>query len=203
MRSRRPVSLLLPALALAAPLAAQRPSPDDYLAYLPPTPCIVARTAATSQLRLYGDPETPGYLDVDTRELTSGVTYRLPPTESEALRVYLRGGYAWTDYSLRAVTLNAEPLPDADRRGGYMLTLLPSRRWWPNTAYAGLGLEGASPTHRWLLQRVAYGLRLGAPVPPPPAARRGLRRLPRHGGARRPGHPPLPRLVKGPIWRTC
>jgi hypothetical protein len=134
MRSRRPVSLLLPALALAAPLAAQRPSPDDYLAYLPPTPRIVARTAATSQLRLYGDPETPGYLDVDPRELTGGVTYRLPPTESEALRVYLRGGY--------------------------MLTLLPSRHWWPNTAYTGLGLELASPTHRWLLQRVAYGLRL-------------------------------------------
>ena len=56
MRSRRPVSLLLPALTLAAPLAAQRPSPDDYLAYLPPTPRIVARSIATSRLRLYGDP---------------------------------------------------------------------------------------------------------------------------------------------------
>jgi hypothetical protein len=97
---------------------------------------------------------------LDTRELTGGVTYRLPPTTSEALRLYLRGGYAWTDYSLHAVTLNAAPLPDADRRGGYMLTLLPSRHWWPNTAYAGLGLELASPTHRWLLQRLAYGVRL-------------------------------------------
>lgn len=97
---------------------------------------------------------------LDTRELTGGVTYRLPPTTSETLRLYLRGGYAWTDYSLHAVTLDAQPLPDADRRGGYMLTLLPSRHWWPNTAYAGLGLELASPTRRWILQRLGYGVRL-------------------------------------------
>src|SRR5690606_6339540 len=53
-----------------------------------------------------------------TRELTGGVTYRLPPLESEFLRLYARAGYAWTSYSLTHVTIDGSPVEEGGRRGG-------------------------------------------------------------------------------------
>jgi hypothetical protein len=45
---------------------------------------------------------------------------------------------------------------------GYLPKLLPSRTWWPNTAYGGLGIELFTPPKYWLLKRLGYGVRLEA-----------------------------------------
>jgi hypothetical protein len=49
---------------------------------------------------------------------------------------------------------------DYRRRGGYAVTLLPTRRWWPNTWYGTVGLEIAAPRAAWMFDRVGYGLQL-------------------------------------------
>ena len=97
-----------------------------------------------------------------TRELTGGLTYRLPPTPNEAIRLYSRAGYAWTSSSLGSVTLNGQPFADADVKVGYLPDLLPSRSWWPNTTYAGVGMELFSPPKYWLFKRLGYGVRIEA-----------------------------------------
>jgi hypothetical protein len=45
-------------------------------------------------------------------------------------------------------------------KGGYAPTLLPSRKWWPNTWQAGAGIELFAPKRHWILQRLGYGVRI-------------------------------------------
>jgi hypothetical protein len=95
-----------------------------------------------------------------TRELTGGVTYRLPPVQSDILRLYARLGYGWTSYTLTGVTVGGEPVEGSRLRGGRLPKLYPSRSWWPNSGYAGLGAEVFSPPRYWLLRRLGYGARV-------------------------------------------
>src|SRR5687767_10885453 len=60
---------ILPLLALvsciASPALGQSERPRTYFGYVPPVPPIVAADPASARLHLYGDPDAPGYRDVD------------------------------------------------------------------------------------------------------------------------------------------
>jgi len=90
-------------------------------------------------------------------ELTGGFRFSAVNAWDQTLQLYLRGGYAWTRYSVRDVSVNGVPLPG--RRGGHLPSLLPSRTWWPNTTYGGAGAELFAPKHWWLMHRLGYGVR--------------------------------------------
>jgi hypothetical protein len=109
-----------------------------------------------------GDPLAAVSGRLYTRELTGGITYRIPPTLSDVVRLYGRAGYGWTSTSLGNAALDGRPLPNTSVDAGYLPKLLPSRTWWPNTAYAGLGVELFTPPKYWLLKRLGYGVRLEA-----------------------------------------
>ncbi len=94
------------------------------------------------------------------KELTGG--FRVTPIAfgGEMFQLYGRLGYGWTWYRLRDVAVGDAAIEGADVKGGYAPPLLPSRRWWPNSWYGGVGAEAFSPQDMWLLGRLGWGTRV-------------------------------------------
>ncbi|HJU76028.1 MAG TPA: hypothetical protein VJ717_19965 [Gemmatimonadaceae bacterium] len=91
------------------------------------------------------------------RQLSSGIRFS-GPLFGEALRGHLRAGYTWTWYEVDHATLNGHPLATGRTRGGHAPSLIPSTKWWPNSMYAGAGLELFAPRRAWILGRLGYGI---------------------------------------------
>lgn len=98
---------------------------------------------------------------IDTRDITGGVRYDIVKIKRGLLNLFVRGGYGWTWYKVDHVTVNGSAA-DYTNRGGYAVSLLPSKLWWPNTWYGGAGLELYASRQSWLLPQLGYGLRLEA-----------------------------------------
>lgn len=94
------------------------------------------------------------------RQLTGGVRYtpRVLAGYDHSLRVYARVGYGWL--SLKAYQVTDEGSALGDEREGRLPSILPTQRWWPNTWYAGGGMELFAPPRAWLFHRLGYGLRV-------------------------------------------
>ena len=91
------------------------------------------------------------------RQLSSGIRISRQ-LFSDEFRGYARAGYTWTWYSVAHATLNGRPVPTATRRGGHAPSVIPSTKWWPNSSYAGAGLEVFAPRRSWIFGRLGYGL---------------------------------------------
>jgi hypothetical protein len=94
------------------------------------------------------------------QELTGGFRFAPIAFGGEAFQLYGRLGYGWTWYRLNDVAFGEVPIGDADVKGGYAPPLLPSRRWWPNSWYGGVGVEAFSPRDMWLFDRLGWGTRI-------------------------------------------
>ena len=94
------------------------------------------------------------------RQLTGGIRYELVPLGSENLQLYSRVGYGWLWYRATNLRANAAPTGTDELQGGHLPPLLPSPQWWPNTAYAGAGIEAFSPRRYWLAGILGYGARV-------------------------------------------
>lgn len=121
--------------------------------------------ASTVQHRLLDAEGAPAGIvrgSLTTRELTGG--FRLAPISlsDDAVQIFTRFGYGWTRYTLSDVAVADSLLERPVKRGGYLPSILPSKKWWPNTAYFGAGVELFAPKDRWILGRLGYGLRLEA-----------------------------------------
>ena len=94
------------------------------------------------------------------RQLTGGVRYtpRSLAGYDHSLRVYARAGYGWL--SLKAYDVRDAGAALGEERAGRLPTVLPNQSWWPNTWYAGGGIELFAPPRAWLFQRLGYGLRV-------------------------------------------
>ncbi|MEO5510989.1 MAG: hypothetical protein ABIV28_07520, partial [Longimicrobiales bacterium] len=95
---------------------------------------------------------------ITTRDITSGFRYDVQPSEQTNFHFFVRGGWGWTWYNVGGVTIDGES-DDYTARGGYPVSIFPSRRWWPNTWYTGGGVEYFAPRRSWILSQVGYGLR--------------------------------------------
>lgn len=93
------------------------------------------------------------------RQLTGGTRINLTGRETGVLQLFARGGYGWTRHDLDAVVIAGDTLAGTGQRRGYLPSLLPSKSWWPNTLYGGVGVELFAPRHRWVLHRAGYGIR--------------------------------------------
>jgi hypothetical protein len=93
------------------------------------------------------------------REFTGGLRAVAVSAFRERLHLSARVGAGWMKYLIRNVTVDDEPLPDAEFGGGRLPSVLPSKRWLPNAGYLGLGVEIFSPRDRYLFRRVGYGIR--------------------------------------------
>jgi hypothetical protein len=98
------------------------------------------------------------------QELLGGFRYQLGDLEGMA-HVFVGGGWGWTWYHVDHVTCSGHldcvgKELDYRQNGGYAVTPLPSRRWWPNTWYGSVGLEITAPRTAWMFDRVGYGLEL-------------------------------------------
>ena len=98
--------------------------------------------------------------DLTVRELTGGFRFTPIAFGGETFQLYGRLGYGWTWYRLREVSFGDVVVEGAETRGGYAPPLLPSRRWWPNSWYGGLGAEAFSPQRMWLFDRLGWGTRV-------------------------------------------
>lgn len=96
---------------------------------------------------------------ITTRDLTGGVRYDVAQSANTDVHLFVRGGWGWTWYDVDNVRRNNGAAANYTKRGGYPPTLFPSRRWWPNSWYAGTGVEYFAPRNGWLLPQVGYGLR--------------------------------------------
>jgi hypothetical protein len=94
------------------------------------------------------------------RQLTGGIRYELVPLSGESVQLYSRAGYGWLWYRASDLRADGAPTGTYEIIGGNLPTLLPSRKWWPNTAYAGAGLEAFSPRRYWLAGILGYGARV-------------------------------------------
>jgi hypothetical protein len=94
------------------------------------------------------------------RQLTGGIRYELVPLGSENLQLYSRAGYGWLWYRATNLRANGMPTGTDDVQGGHLPPLLPSPQWWPNTGYAGAGIEAFSPRRNWLAGVLGYGARV-------------------------------------------
>ena len=94
------------------------------------------------------------------QELSGGISYAISPDKRRLIEPHLRAGYGWTRYSLEniSVTGTTEPIHGLD--GGYLPPLLPGRKWWPNTLYAGGDVELFTSRRHYMMQRLGYGVRL-------------------------------------------
>jgi hypothetical protein len=95
---------------------------------------------------------------LEMRQLTGGVRYTPIAARDEVFHLYVRGGYGWLWYEANDV--RGAPGAPGSMRDGHLPTILPSRRWWPNTWYGGTGVELFSPREAWLLGRLGFGLRI-------------------------------------------
>lgn len=91
------------------------------------------------------------------RQLSSGIRFSRRVLADE-LRGYVRAGYTWAWYSVAHATLNDRPVASPTTRGGHTLSLIPSTKWWPNSSYAGVGLEVFAPRRAWVFGRLGYGV---------------------------------------------
>jgi hypothetical protein len=91
------------------------------------------------------------------RQLSSGIRISRRLFADE-LRGYARAGYTWTWYSVSNASFNGQPVAAATTRGGHAPSLTPSMKWWPNSTYAGGGLEFFAPRRAWIFGRLGYGL---------------------------------------------
>lgn len=96
---------------------------------------------------------------VTHRQLTGGARVNLTGRETGVFQLFARGGYGWTRHDLRAAIADGDTVPGTGQRVGYLPTILPSKSWWPNTLYGGVGLELFAPQRLWLLHRAGYGVR--------------------------------------------
>ena len=94
------------------------------------------------------------------RQLTGGLRYDAFRRHDGTLRMFGRGGYGWLSYRASSLAVSSVPLARPEVRGGYLPPLLPSREWWPNTWYAGGGIEAFSPRRYYLMHLLGYGLRM-------------------------------------------
>ena len=94
------------------------------------------------------------------RQLTGGLRYDAFRQHDGSFRMFARSGYGWLSYRAGSLAVSSMPLARPEVRGGYLPPLLPSREWWPNTWYAGGGIEAFSPRRYYLLHVLGYGLRM-------------------------------------------
>lgn len=94
------------------------------------------------------------------RQLTGGVRYELVPLFNENIQLYGRAGYGWLWYRATNLRANGVSTGAPEVTGGQLPPLLPSPKWWPNTAYAGAGVEAFSPRRYWLAGVLGYGARV-------------------------------------------
>jgi hypothetical protein len=91
------------------------------------------------------------------RQLTSGI--RLDrQLFRDGVRGFVRAGYAWTWYEVDHATLDGRRLATKRTRGGHAPSVIPSTKWWPNSAYGGGGLELFAPRRAWIFGRLGYGV---------------------------------------------
>jgi hypothetical protein len=95
---------------------------------------------------------------LDLRQLTGGMRYSALSAGDETLHGYVRAGYGWLRYETSDVYVRG--VPEQGTRGGHLPLLLPSKTWWPNTWYGGLGMELFSPRNQWLVGRLGFGARV-------------------------------------------
>lgn len=93
------------------------------------------------------------------RELTGGVRYNVLTRFHRVAQLHARLGYGWTSYRVDDQALNGTSIGIGRREGGYLPTILPSQKWWPNTMYGGLGVEVLAPRRLWIFDRLGYGVR--------------------------------------------
>ena len=94
------------------------------------------------------------------RQLTGGIRYDAFRQHDGTLRMFGRAGYGWLSYRASGLAVGSLPLARPELRGGYLPPLLPSREWWPNTWYAGGGIEAFSARRFYLFHLLGYGLRM-------------------------------------------
>jgi len=94
------------------------------------------------------------------RQLTGGLRYDAFRQHDGSFRMFGRAGYGWLSYHAGSLAVSSLPLARTDIRNGYLPPLLPSREWWPNTWYAGGGIEAFSPRRYYLFHLLGYGLRM-------------------------------------------
>lgn len=102
---------------------------------------------------------TLAHAPVTYRQLTGGARLNLTGRETGVFQLFARGGYGWTRHDVRTAVAGPDTVPGTGRQIGYLPTFLPSKRWWPNTLYGGVGLELFAPTRYWMLHRAGYGVR--------------------------------------------
>ncbi|MGH7556008.1 MAG: hypothetical protein ACREMQ_23645 [Longimicrobiales bacterium] len=97
--------------------------------------------------------------DLEIKELTGGFRYEVQSAFDHAASLFVRGGWGWTWYTVRGVTAAGQSV-DFRRDGGYAVSLFPSKLWWPNTWYGGIGIEFLSPKGVWVGNRIGYGAQI-------------------------------------------
>ena len=93
------------------------------------------------------------------RELLGGFRLNAWSTNDDEMQFYGRGGYGYSWYKFRNISINDVPDDYVDK-AGYAPTLYPSAKWWPNTWYIGAGTELFTPKKLWLLDRLGVGARV-------------------------------------------
>ena len=96
--------------------------------------------------------------DIKIHDLTGGFRYSVVRSKQGSWHGFLKAGYGWAWYDISNLHVNGQP-EDYTQRSGYAVTLLPSKKWWPNSWYGGMGVEYFAPRRGWLLQQFGYGIR--------------------------------------------
>jgi len=96
--------------------------------------------------------------ELATGHATSGIRFTSRPMWDVA-NIFARVGTSWTWYRVRGATLDGAPVDQQSKRGGHWPSLIPSKRWWPNSMYGGLGAELFAPRSKWLFGGLGYGVR--------------------------------------------
>jgi hypothetical protein len=74
------------------------------------------------------------------------------------VRLFGRGGYTWSWWTVRGASLDGQPLERPRTKGGHVLSFKPSKDWWPNSVYGGAGIELFAPRRAWLAGALGYGI---------------------------------------------
>lgn len=98
------------------------------------------------------------------RRLTGGARYNVVSGGAGTRQLFVKGGYGWSRHDIAAVVQGGDTLPGTGVRRGRLPTFLPSTTWWPNTTYAGAGVELFAPKRYWVLHRAGYGVRGESPT---------------------------------------
>lgn len=95
---------------------------------------------------------------ITTKDLTGGARYDVVQSDSSDVHLFLRGGWGWTWYKVRDVKINGN-ISNTKIEKGYGVSILPSQYWWPNSWYAGAGVEYFAPHRAVLFPQLGYGVR--------------------------------------------